>query len=63
MKKSHRYLVVCYDIGDIGAWFFNDRKSAINKKRELTEFADPEDVDVFYGKIRESNIRVGKRGV
>ena len=53
---KNKWLVVSYDTADLGAWLFDSKKEALKRKKEITdsENGDYGNVELFYGKIKES---------
>ena len=54
---ANKWLVVSYDTADLGAWLFDSKKEALQRKKEIITDEDGHDcgnVDLFYGKIKES---------
>ncbi len=54
MKKLRCWMVVSHNINDWGTWIFHTRKEAIQRKREMLEFGDGGDVELYYGYFSDS---------
>jgi len=51
-RKTHTWLVVSLDVGDLGEWFFDTRKRALFFRKELIKTGvEPDNISLYYGKI------------
>ena len=48
----NQWLVVSFDVGELGEWIFPTRKQAMSFKKELIEAgAESDNISLYYGKI------------